>query len=774
MLTEYSQINTRKTTSKFLQEYVAIKDKNLDSIVLFQIGDFYETFFEDAKELSEATGLIAGTRKIKGIGDIIQCGFRTFSLNTYLGKLLDKNYKVCLCEQFKIGENKYLRKVTRQYTPGTIIENEFLDSFENNFLLSLKKTTGKNNYAISYADVSTGQFYCTSDKLEVIKEEIEKINPNELLILDSEFDIFEDLVLKYETTILNDVKYKNLNTDEIILKYCKETQRDFNVELDKITEYKISNFLTLDEVTRRSLELTRTKRLSKKKGSIIWFLNYTNTPMGARMLKKYLSEPLLDIDKIIKRQAAIEELIKNKKALKDFESTLCNFADLSRLCAKISNTTIYPKDLFVLAKNANPIKKIYTLSKKMKSESLKLEEYWYLETLELVENIKDAICKNAPQELKSGGIINEGYNTSLDYLRNKLKNTKTKISNYEKKQIKKLAIDKLKIKYSNILGYYIEIPTSKSNSLSDKYLRKQTLQLYSRYTTQELKDLEAEISSLTYQINQLEYALFCDVRKMAASFVEKIRKFTKDVARIDVLVSLARCAITNNLTKPNFNKQGIYIENGFHPSLLKLKNELTKNPTSIDNNTAIILTGANMSGKSTYLKYNAIITLLAQIGSFVPADFADLTIIDKIFVRQGSTDDIVNNNSTFMVEMNDLKFIIDNTTKNSYILLDEPAKSTNSKEGAAITKAFVEYIITTKQTKMLIVTHNFALTSLEEKFPNNISNYIMGNPSNSSTIIDRKIQKGCISSSCALNTAMLANLPSEIIESAKRYLENNV
>ena len=324
------------------------------------------------------------------------------------------------------------------------------------------------------------------------------------------------------------------------------------------------------------------------------------------------------------------------------------------------------------------------------------------------------------------------------------------------------------------MGYYIEIPYVKRHCVPNDYLRKQELSNCVRYTTQKLKTLEEQAYNLRYKINQLEYELYCEIRKLASKFTDTIRNLAKDIARIDVLVSYSRCAKINNLTKPKFNSTSIQIKDGFHPSLIKLKNDIVVNDTALDDGAMIVLTGANMSGKSTYLKYNAIICLLSQIGSYIPASNANLPIVDKIFIRQGSTDDIINNNSSFMVEMTDLKFIIDNATNSSFILLDEPAKSTNAKEGGAIARAFCEYLLSYFEAKIIIATHNTELTKLEENYPNRVHNYVIGNANEApSSINDRKVKRGVISTSLAINTAILANLPREIIENAKQYIAKN-
>ncbi|MBR3605081.1 MAG: hypothetical protein IKL52_03530, partial [Candidatus Gastranaerophilales bacterium] len=490
--------------------------------------------------------------------------------------------------------------------------------------------------------------------------------------------------------------------------------------------------------------------------------------MGARLLKKYVSEPLLNIEKIKQRQDAIEELI-NKKSLSDeLGGILQNFCDLSRICARLSNSTISPKDLYRISSNSNALEDLDKILKKLNSTLLKLNSNHLKQTLNLNNELKNAISENAQDELKNGGIIKDGYNSNLDYLKNEVETLEKEIKSLETKERKKLDIDKLIITKSKVIGYYIEIPNSKLQKAPKEYFKKQGLANCTRFTTEQLKELEEKIYNLKYKINELEYVLYCEIREKAKKFIETIRKLSYEIAVIDVLVSLSQSASAYGFTKPSFDENIFKIKDGYHPSLLKLNNEIIKNDTEFNQNSMIILTGANMSGKSTYLKHNAIICLLAQIGSFIPANSATLTIIDKLFLRQGASDDIINNNSTFMVEMNDIKFILDNITNSSLILLDEPAKSTSAKEGGAIARAFCEYLLEHFETKTIIATHNLEITKSEKTNPQKVINYAIGY-GYSSTNQDRKIRKGIMNSSLAINTALLANLPKEIIAKAKSY-----
>jgi len=767
-ITNFSDIDETKIKSETLIEYLAFKKQNPDSIILIQIGTFFEAFCEDAKILCETCNISASSRPIKGIGQVLQSGIPINSINFYIKLLINNNYKVCICPQFSENGQEYHRKLVRKYTKGTVIENEFLESGENNYILALYKKDEK--YYLSYADVSTGQFYKTNTtNYNNIKTEADKISPSELLILNSQANDFKEITIKYNTTYLYNQNSEILDNDieDIIIKYCKETQKNYAVKLNEVIEYKINQYLMMDELTRINLELTRTKRLLKKKGSILWFLNYTKTPMGTRLLKKILSEPLLDVGLIKERQKAIKELLDSKDNLKKLEEIMEKFCDLSRICAKISNSTILPKNLFILAESLKTIETLDIITKNYSSKYIKINSLYLKQLQNLVEEINSAILRNASEDLKSGGIIKEGYDSNLDFLREQNLNIENDILKYEQQEIKTKNIDKLKIKYNAILGYFIEIPSSKQSLIPGNYVKVQALAHTIRYTTSTLKEFESKKSEIQYKINQLEYEIYCKIRNNAKSVVSIIRKLSDDIAKVDVFVSLSKCAIINNLTCPVFNDNGIYIQNGFHPSLLKLNNLLVKNDTNLDNSKMLIITGANMGGKSTYIKQNAIICLLSQIGSFVPADEANVKIIDKLFLRQGTSDDIVNNNSSFMVEMNDFKYILDNADIDSLVLLDEPAKSTNSKEGGAIARAYLEYFSKHIKAKTIVVTHNFELTKIENNYPDKVENWQIGF---NQGCMDRKLKKGISKTSNAIDTAILAQLPKEITDKAKEYI----
>lgn len=754
----------------FLKEYIDIKEENKEFIILFQIGDFYEIFFEDALLASNFTGLKLIFRQVRNVGKILCVGFKTSNSNHYIKQLLDNNIKVCVCKQINDGET-IKRIVDRKYTKGTIFEDEFLNNLENNYILAIKQDfKEKDCISLVYADISTGQVFSTSDNIANIMLEINKINPNEMLVLSSQKEAFK---LNEQLNIVYlDENYDNLSAFSILVKYCSVMNLNYLPQINKPVEYQINSFLVLDQTTRQNLELSRTKSLLKKKGSLLWFLNNTMTLMGFRALKKILSEPLVNKNEILNRQKTIQELIDNKDKLDKIREQLSCFSDLMRSSANLSNKTIMPKDLISISLSVEKIQSINQIVQSFESKLLKLNQNNIDKIIDFSELILASIENNSIQDLKSSGIIKDGFNCELDYLRQKLSEKQTEILKYEQNLKTELKSNRLSIKKINSFGYFIEVPKKEKINLPSDFLLKQSLANSSRYTNSKLNKLCIEINSLWVQICNLEYDLYSKIRENVAQYTNTIRELGKNIALIDVFCSFAICAIQNNFVMPKFNYSKISIINGYHPSLIKLRNEIVKNDTELKNGEMIILSGANMSGKSTYIRHNALICILAQIGSFVPADSADLTILDKIFLRQSANDDIINNNSTFMVEMNDFKYILDNLTNNSLVLFDEPAKSTNEKESASISCAYFEYILSKFKAKTIIVTHNKMLTSLEDKYPNNVKNYKIGETVKNSIIMDRKIKRGVIEKSNAINTAILADLPKEIIEQAIKNSES--
>ncbi len=771
MYTKLSEVDKSKVTNEVIKDYIRFKNKYRDALIFIQIGSFFETFFEDAFDFSQLAGVSLASRTFKDFGEVQQAGIPQNSLNIYIKKVLNSNRKVCVCDQYLTKNGTYKRKIRRVYTKGTILESEFLDSGENNYVTALYFKEGLGYLA--YADISTGQFYKTKGNLNAIIQEVDKISPSEVLIAQKQKDIFKSILENYNTTLLPVNYFNTEKIEDAILKYCNHTQLGCVPSFDEIVEYNTASTMFIDPITKQNLEILRTKRYKKKEGTLFSFLNDTKTAMGTRLLKKFLSEPLLIPELIIKRQEAVKEIISKKDLIEKADNILQSFIDLSRVCTGISNSTILPKDMLLIVKNSNELVEFKEISSNFKSDFIKIDSSKLEAIIYLSNKINNAISSSATNDIKTGGIFKSGYNPRLDYYRDELKKVLNELSSYENSERERFGIKKIKIDYSRLIGYYIEFPVGKKNFIPQTYIKKQTLTNCIRCTNEQLGIFEQKILNLKYKINELEFELYSRLKEEVIEFVQIIRDLAKEIARFDVILSFAKCAIKNNFVCPKFNTENnLEIKNGYHPCLIQLDKELVKNDTSIKSGQMIILTGANMCGKSTYIKHNAIICFLAQIGSFVPAGYASCSITDKIFMCQDTNDDISNNNSSFMVEMDDFKFILDNATSSSIVLLDEPAKSTTPEEGSAIAKAYLEYLLKYNSPKIFVVTHNLDITKLESRYPDKIFNYMMGTNFTEQMIIDRKIRRGVSKRSFAINTARLANLPTEIIRNAKIYMIN--
>ena len=782
MIQSHTQLDKELIKGTILEQYAQLRDDVKDGVVLFDMGAFYDTYFDDARFISSIASNYTLTKKEMFGYELHQLGIPKKTLEFFVQIAFKHNVKVYrydIVQEVAISEEEdsknqsaKKRQLTRIYTPGTVIEDELLEAEENNYILSLYYDN--NVCYLSYADVSTGQFYKTKASLAKIAFEVDKIEPVEVLISKEQKEIFKEILKEYKVVELKEDKFKGISIDNVLLNYCKEHQLDYCVILDDVIEYKLEDYLLIDYVSRRCLEMTRNKKNLKRVGSLYWFMDNAKTFMGKRLLKKYLSEPLLDVNDIKKRQEAIAELLTDNQKLDCFVESLTKFCDLSRLCSRISNATIEKNDLQAIMNCSDSIYSLKELCKNAKSEYLKLGKFEIENVTSLIDEIQRAIfwgCYLFDDVCKK--IIKDGYDSKLDYLWEKLENKLEEVKNYEQKMRQKTGVENLKIIRNSKCEYFIEVTNVKAKYIYDNSFKlKNRTQKLSRYATDELGELETEINDAILKIDALQKELFNNLRTYAKNILESVRKLANEIATVDVFVALAVCARENNLTCPVFVKNGLKSENAFHPCLLKLNNYLTKNDIEFENEKMIILTGANMSGKSTYMKTNAIISILGQMGSFVPAQNAQISLVDKIFVRQGSTDDIVNNNSSFMVEMNDLRFIIDNATSSSLILLDEPAKSTNQKEGGAIVRAFCEYIVKYSKAKTMIITHNFDIANLEDKYPNRILSYKVGSRE-AGAYNDKKIRRGIASTSCAIDTAILAELPYEIINLANNYLNES-
>lgn len=770
MITKLSELENLNIQNKTFLEFLKIKKENKDYIVLFQIGDFFETFLEDALAFAGACNVVLGKRTFKTVGLLAQAGVNRRYLDIYIKKLLNKNLKVCVCEQIQI-DGEISRIIKRKYTKGTIFENELLETYENNFLATVIENS--RVFELSYCDSSCGQFYKTKGDFDEIAQEIFKISPSELLILKSQKSLFENKFENLNITFLDDFDLMDLNSDEILIKYLKDNQKDFFVELKKPLEYEIKSFMQIDFVTRRTLEITKNRRNFKKEGSLFEILNFTKTPMGFRTLKKFLNEPLLDLAQIIKRQNFVSKLVLNKEKLNEIENLLDGICDLSRLCAKLANSTISLKDLYsisLLAKNISALAEVSNSFDHGFSIFAKEKIVPVLELTNFLSNAFDCSKENSIN-------IKENFNSKLDFLRDNLKNEFSKLQTLEEDLKEKTKIENLKISYKPTFGYFVELSNKEAAHVLDfsEFEIFQNNKTTSKFKTKTLIEIQEKIFSLKFQIEEIENSIFKDILDKSKKFVQNIRELSFDIGFLDSMYSFSKCAVEYDLSCPEFFDDGFEVKDCFHPILLKTiekQEKIIKNDTNFEGKNTIILTGANMSGKSTFLKQNAIVSILAQIGTFVFSKNAKLSIIDRLFFRQSTYDDLLNSKSSFMVEMSDLNFILNNATKNSLVLLDEPLKSTNSKEASAILMAYLEYFSKNYGAKTIIATHNFEITTLEDKFPDEFINYFIS--FENSNNLDkkeqsRKIKIGRAKESKALDIALALDFPKEIIEKATSY-----
>lgn len=796
---------------KILEQYLSLKRQNAESIVFFRLGDFYETYFEDAYVLSKVCGVLLTKRKFLGVGDILMAGVPHNNAEIYIAKLTKEKYKVSIAEQVQSKDevkkgNIIKREIIRTYSPGTLIDESFLDSKENNFIASILKSGDR--YGFSYADISTGEFFITEGNLDEILCELSKVSPTELLlkiktreiepmktIPEAEPDMDEIIPKKYPYTLVKadfyDFNPENINDKGLleykiglkcansIINYAKTTQKNFMPKLDIIKKYSISTRLIMNQKTRENLELNKTfGRISgegKKYGSILWSMDRCKTVMGKRLLAHWLNEPLYNKSEIEKRLNGVEELVLNKEKLEKLSSILENLSDISRLSSKLSNGTITPKELLAIKNTLEITEAFSKCCSGFKAEILKpaaVDE----NLVNFREIIEKTIKEEPSNNIRVGNIIKEGANGVLDTVRAELAGFEGEIISYEKELIKKTGVKNLKINYTKNLGYSIEVPVSGVKEFTiavEGCFVKQKLSGCERFGTEVLNTLEERILRLKLKSYELEFDTYLKLREYAKELTEPIRQFAYDVSLKDVLVSFALIAIENNYTKPKFTDEFLYeVKEGVHPVLERL---CTSDNTQYDrldisfseNVCSKILTGANMSGKSTYLREVAALIILAQAGSFVPAKSFRANLVDKIFARMGSGDDLLNSNSAFMCEMLDITEILRNSTPKSLILLDETGNSTSYSDGIAISYGIIKYITGKIKAKTLLATHFHRLSVLE----NDVSgcrNFRLVFDENGKKPV-RCLKEGVSTSSLGFNAAIKAGLPDEVITCAKNF-----
>ena len=797
--------------SPMMVHYLETKKQYPDCILFYRLGDFYEMFFEDALTVSKELEITL-TGKECGLEERApMCGVPYHALDNYLYRLVQKGYKVAIAEQMedpKQAKGLVKREVIRVVTPGTITSAQALDETKNNYLMGIVYIDER--FGIAVSDISTGDFLVTEVASErELADEINKFCPSEIICNDAFFVSgvdTEEVKNRYQTVIsaldshffsdegcrkilkehfkvgsLDGLGLQDYDTGVIaagaVMEYMYETQKSTLSHITTITPYSTGEFMIIDTSTRRNLELLETMREKQKRGTLLWVLDKTKTAMGARLLRTYIEQPLIHKDDIIARQNAIEELNMNYISREEICEYLNPIYDLERLIGRISYKTANPRDLISFKNSLEMLPYIKDLMGEFTTPLLK--ELW--EELDPLEDVHDlvsrAIVDDPPVSLRDGGIIKEGYHEETDKLRHAKTEGKTWLAQLESRERDKTGIKNLKVKYNKVFGYYFEVTNSFKGMVPDYFVRKQTLANAERYTTDELKELEDMILGAEEKLYTLEYGLFCEVRDTIAAEVLRIQQTARAIAGIDVMTSLSAVATKNNYVKPRINEKGVIdIKNGRHPVVEKMMRDdlFVANDTYLDNtkNRLSIITGPNMAGKSTYMRQTALIVLMAQLGSFVPADEANIGICDRIFTRVGASDDLASGQSTFMVEMTEVANILRNATKNSLIVLDEIGRGTSTFDGLSIAWAVVEHISNPKLlgAKTLFATHYHELTELEGTI-NGVNNYCIAVKEQGDDIVFlRKIVKGGADKSYGVQVAKLAGVPDSVIVRAKELL----
>jgi DNA mismatch repair protein MutS len=797
-------------------QYMETKKQYSDCILFYRLGDFYEMFFDDAKTASRELELTL-TGKECGLEERApMCGVPYHAVDNYLSRLVQKGYKVAIAEQMedpKLAKGLVKREVIRVVTPGTITASQALDETKNNYLMGIVYL-GDKKMGISAADISTGDFLVTEVSSErSLLDEINKYSPSEIIYNDafamSGIDL-EEIRSRYQfaSSVLDSRYFQDESCRKIlkehfkvgsleglgladydcgvvaagaVLQYLYETQKSTLDHMTTIVPYSTGNYMVLDSSTRRNLELLETMREKQKRGSLLWVLDKTRTAMGARLLRTWIEQPLIDKDAILERQKAIEELNLNFISREELGEYLNPVYDLERLIGRISYKTANARDLLAFRNSLAMIPYIKNLLEEFTCGELRhLHEE--LDTLtDLHDLIEQAIVEEPPITLREGGLIKDGFHEEADRLRHAKTEGKDWLAELEVREREKTGIKNLKIKFNKVFGYYLEVTNSFKDQVPDYYIRKQTLTNAERYTTDELKNLEDVILGAEDKLVSLEYELFCQVRDRIAQEVVRIQKTARAIAVVDVYVSLSTVATRNNYVKPSINEKGtIQIKGGRHPVVEKMMRDdlFVANDTYLDNgkNRISIITGPNMAGKSTYMRQTALIVLMAQVGSFVPADQANIGICDRIFTRVGASDDLASGQSTFMVEMTEVANILRNATRNSLLILDEIGRGTSTFDGLSIAWAVVEHISNTKLlgAKTLFATHYHELTELEG-IMSGVNNYCIAVKEQGDDIVFlRKIVKGGADKSYGIQVAKLAGVPDSVIQRAKELVEELV
>ena len=803
------------TFTPMMQKYLETKEQYKDCILFYRLGDFYEMFFDDAITVSRELEITLTGKSCGQEERAPMCGVPYHAVDGYLTRLVAKGYKVAICDQVedpKQAKGLVKREVTRIVTPGTILDAQAIDETKNNYIMCIVYIADR--YGVSVADITTGDYFVTElPDGGKLKDEIYRFMPSEIICNEAFYmsgldledlkERFHMAVYSLESWYFDDAACREKLMEHFkvsslaglglsdydcgvlsagaLLQYLLETQKNDLSHMTRITPYTTGKYMMLDSSTRRNLELCETLREKQKRGSLLWVLDKTKTAMGARTLRKFIEQPLIEKQEILRRLDAVEELKQSAISREEIREYLSPVYDLERLITRITYGTANPRDLTAFAGSLSMLPPIRYLLEEMDSSLLK-DIYAELDPLEdLCTLVQNAIADEPPLAMKEGGIIRDGYNEEVDTLRRAKSEGKDWLAKLEQDEREKTGIKTLRIKYNKVFGYYLEVTNSYKELVPDYYTRKQTLANAERYITPELKELEDTILGAEDKLYALEYELYCTIRDTIAAEVKRIQTTAKAIASLDVFSSLALVAERNNYVRPKINESGkIDIKDGRHPVV----EQMIPNGTFICNDTLLddkkqrvsIITGPNMAGKSTYMRQAALIVLMAQIGSFVPASGADIGLVDRIFTRVGASDDLASGQSTFMVEMTEVANILRNATSKSLLILDEIGRGTSTFDGLSIAWAVVEYISDSKLlgAKTLFATHYHELTELEGKI-DNVNNYCIAVKEKGDDIVFlRKIVKGGADKSYGIQVAKLAGVPDLVIDRAKEIVEELV
>ena len=794
-----------------MEQYFEIKNQYKDYLLFYRLGDFYEMFFDDAVLASRELELTLTGRDCGEAERAPMCGVPFHSSEGYIGKLIEKGYKVAICEQTEdpaLAKGLVKREVIRVITPGTVIETNLLSEKKNNYLCSVYMN--EFECGVAFADVSTAKIFVTSfcgDNVEArLKNELGTYSPSEVItnlgakklgdiadfitgrigamLTDNRPTQFEyapsrEAVVAQFSELLRDGEAENkplVCALGGLLAYIFETQKSDISYIKDLNVYSDGQFLEMDINTRRNLELTETLRTKEKKGSLLWVLDKTRTAAGARLLRQWVEHPLLGVGGIRARQNALEEFLGDYMLREELGAMLDGVLDLERLVTKIVYGTANAKDLRAVAATISVLPEIKSLLKTCRCDEL-AKLYGELETLEdIYEKINSSICENPPFSVREGGMIADGYNADVDNFRAIMRDGKGYIESIAESEREKTGIKTLKIAYNKVFGYYIEVTRSFLDQVPETYIRKQTLANCERYITQELKEMESTILGATDKVCSLEYELFCEVRNYVAENSRRIQKAAALMARLDVYYSLATVAAKNSYVRPEVDTSDVVeIKDGRHPVVEQFVKDtyFVPNDANLDTakNRLMLITGPNMAGKSTYMRQVAIIVLMAQIGSFVPAREARIGVVDKLFTRVGASDDLASGQSTFMLEMNEVAYILRNATKKSLIIYDEVGRGTSTFDGMSIARAIIEYTCSRKiGAKTLFATHYHELTVMENEIDGVVNYNIAAKKRGDSITFLRKIVRGSTDDSYGIEVAKLAGIPNEVVKRAKEVL----